>query len=52
MTFAAVTKIIKSIYSSRDFERLFIRNKAEATPQGESHPGFLFEKQGTLQSLS
>ena len=29
MTFAAVTKNIKSMYSSSDFERLFIRYKAE-----------------------
>ena len=36
MTFAAVTKTIKSMYSSSDFERLFIRYKAEAMPQGES----------------
>ena len=31
MTFAAVTKNIKSMYSSSDFERLFIRYKAEAS---------------------
>ena len=39
------------MYSSCDFERLFIRYKAEAMPQGESL-GFLFEKQGTLQFRS
>ena len=33
MTFAAVTKNIKSMYSSCDFERLFIRYKAEAIPR-------------------
>jgi len=38
MTFAAVTKNIKSMYSSSDFERLFIRYKAEAMPQGGKHP--------------
>lgn len=32
MTFAAVTKNIKNMYSSSDFERLFIRYKAEAMP--------------------
>ena len=31
MTFVAVTKNIKSMYSSSDFERLFIRYKAEAS---------------------
>lgn len=30
MIFAAVTKNIKSMYSSNEFERLFIRYKAEA----------------------
>ena len=35
-TFAAVTKTIKRMYSSSDFERLFIRCKAEAVPEGES----------------
>lgn len=40
MTFAAVTKTIKSMYSSSDFERLFIRYKAEAMPQGESIQDF------------
>lgn len=40
MTFAAVTKNIKSMYSSSDFERLFIRYKAEAMPQGESIQDF------------
>ncbi len=38
--FAAVTKTIKSMYSSSDFERLFIRYKAEAMPQGESIQDF------------
>ena len=33
MIFAAVTKNIKSMYSSSDFERLFIRYKAEAMPR-------------------
>ena len=33
MTFAAVTKNIKSMYSNSDFERLFIRYKAEAMPR-------------------
>ena len=33
MTFAAVTKNIKNMYSSSDFERLFIRYKAEAMPR-------------------
>ena len=32
MIFAAVTKNIKSMYSSSDFKRLFIRYKAEAIP--------------------
>ena len=40
MTFAAVTKTIKSMYSSSDFERLFIRYKADAMPQGESIQDF------------
>ena len=48
MTFAAVTKNIKSVYSGCDFERLFIRYKAEAIPQGES---FCLKK-GNPQSLS
>lgn len=40
MTFAAVTKNIKIMYSSSDFERLFIRYKAKAMPQGESIQSF------------
>ena len=40
MIFAAVTKNIKSMYSGCDFERLFIRYKAEAMPQGESIQDF------------
>ena len=40
MTFAAVTKNIKSMYSSSDFERLFIRYKAETMPEGESIQSF------------
>ena len=40
MTFAAVTKNIKSMYSCNDFERLFIRYEAEAMPQGESIQDF------------
>lgn len=42
MTFAVVTKKIKSMYSSSDFERLFIRYKAEAMLQGESIQDFCF----------
>ena len=33
MTFAAVIKNIKNMYSSSDCERLFIRYKAEAMPR-------------------
>ena len=40
LTFAAVTKTIKNMYSSSDFERLFIRYKAEAMPEGESIQAF------------
>ena len=44
MTFAAVTKNIKSVYSGCDFERLFIHYKAEAIPQGESILDFCLKK--------
>ena len=33
MTFAAVTKNIKSMYSSSDFERLFIQGGSNATEE-------------------
>lgn len=35
-TFVAVIKKRNTMYSSNDFERLFIRYKAEALPSGES----------------
>lgn len=35
-TFVAVIKNRNTMYSSNDFERLFIRYKAEALPRGES----------------
>lgn len=35
-TFVAVIKKRNTMYSSNDFERLFIRYKAEALPRGES----------------
>lgn len=35
-TFAAVIKKVVIMYSSSDFEHLFIRHKAEGVPQGES----------------
>ena len=40
MPFAAVTKNIKSMYSSSDFERLFIRYKAEAMPRKSMVQGY------------
>ena len=40
MTFAAVTKNIKNIYGSSDFERLFIRYKAEAMPRKSMVQGY------------
>ena len=40
MTFAAVTKNIKNMYSSSDFERLFIRYKAEAMPRKSMIQGY------------
>ena len=40
MTFAAVTKNIKSMCSSSDFERLFIRYKAEARPRKSMVQGY------------
>ena len=40
MTFVAITNNIKSMYISSDFERLFIRYKAEVKPQGESIQDF------------
>ena len=40
MTFAAVTKNIKSMYNGCDFERLFIRYKAEAMPQKSMQQGY------------
>jgi len=36
LTFVAVIKNSNTMYSSNDFERLFIRYKAEALPSGES----------------
>ena len=40
MTFAAITKNIKSMYNSSDFERLFIRYKAEAMPRKSMVQGY------------
>ena len=40
MTFVAVTKNIKSMYSSSDFERLFIRYKAETMPRKSILQGY------------
>ena len=42
-TFAAVIKNSVIMYSSSDFEHLFIRYKAEAMPQGESIQDFCFK---------
>ena len=40
MTFAAVTKNIKCMYSNNDFEMLFIRYKVEAMPQKSMVQGY------------